>query len=62
LVRAAQQAIDQDEERNLTINTRMVGGIAQEIDARSEVRASAFNLALSCCQCTSSWDVPSFFL
>ncbi|UYV64796.1 TLN1 [Cordylochernes scorpioides] len=37
LVRAAQQAIEQDEERSLVINKRMVGGIAQEIIAREEI-------------------------
>ncbi|KAI5700033.1 hypothetical protein M8J75_013081 [Diaphorina citri] len=37
LVRAAQQAIQQDEERSLVLNRKMVGGIAQEINARSEV-------------------------
>nr|CAD7458197.1 unnamed protein product [Timema tahoe] len=37
LVRAAQQAIQQEEERSLVLNRRMVGGIAQEINARSEV-------------------------
>ncbi|XP_044590897.1 talin-2 isoform X1 [Cotesia glomerata] len=37
LVRAAQQAIQQEEERSLVLNKRMVGGIAQEINARSEV-------------------------
>ena len=34
LVRAAQQAIQQEEERSLVLNRRMVGGIAQEINAR----------------------------
>lgn len=37
LVRAAQQALAQEEERQLVLNKKMVGGIAQEIDARSEV-------------------------
>ena len=37
LVRAAQQAIQQEEDRSLVLNRRMVGGIAQEINARSEV-------------------------
>ena len=37
LVRAAQQAIQQEEERSLVLNRRIVGGIAQEINARSEV-------------------------
>ncbi|XP_063237314.1 talin-1 isoform X2 [Bacillus rossius redtenbacheri] len=37
LVRAAQQAMQQEEERSLVLNRRMVGGIAQEINARSEV-------------------------
>ena len=36
-MRAAQQAIQQEEERSLVLNRRMVGGIAQEINARSEV-------------------------
>lgn len=37
LVRAAQQAAQQEEERSLVLNRRMVGGMAQEINARSEV-------------------------
>ncbi|XP_023231887.1 talin-2-like isoform X2 [Centruroides sculpturatus] len=37
LVKAAQQAIEHDEERSLIINKRMVGGIAQEIVAREEI-------------------------
>ncbi|XP_011503783.1 PREDICTED: talin-1-like [Ceratosolen solmsi marchali] len=37
LVRAAQQAIQHEEERSLILNRRIVGGIAQEINARSEV-------------------------
>ncbi|KAF5290986.1 hypothetical protein FQA39_LY14517 [Lamprigera yunnana] len=37
LVRAAQRAISVEEERSLILNKRMVGGIAQEINARSEV-------------------------
>lgn len=37
LVRAAQQAIQHEEERSLVLNRRIVGGIAQEINARSEV-------------------------
>lgn len=37
LVRAAQRAKSVEEERCLVLNKRMVGGIAQEIDARSEV-------------------------
>ncbi|XP_028167568.1 talin-1 isoform X4 [Ostrinia furnacalis] len=37
LVRAARDAIHCEEERSLVLNRRMVGGIAQEIDARSEV-------------------------
>ncbi|XP_060847314.1 talin-1-like isoform X1 [Rhopalosiphum padi] len=37
LVKAAQQAIQNDEERSLVLSKRMVGGIAQEINARSEV-------------------------
>ncbi|CAG9763893.1 unnamed protein product [Ceutorhynchus assimilis] len=37
LVRAAQQAKQVEEERYLIINRRMVGGIAQEINAQSEV-------------------------
>lgn len=36
LVRAAQQAIQQEEDRSI-LNRRMVGGIAQEINARTEV-------------------------
>lgn len=34
LVRAAQRAISVEEERSLVLNKRMVGGIAQEINAR----------------------------
>ncbi|XP_021951847.1 talin-1 isoform X2 [Folsomia candida] len=37
LVKAGQQALAQEEERQLVLNKKMVGGIAQEIDARSEV-------------------------
>lgn len=37
LVRAAQQAISQEEDRSLILNRKMVGGLAQEINARSEV-------------------------
>ncbi|XP_057660933.1 talin-1 isoform X1 [Diorhabda carinulata] len=37
LVRAAQQAKSVEEERYLVLNKKMVGGIAQEINARSEV-------------------------
>ena len=37
LVRAAQQAIQQEEERSLVLNTRMVGGLAQEFNALSDV-------------------------
>ena len=37
LVRAAQQALSIEEERQVVLNTRMVGGIRQEIDARTEV-------------------------
>ncbi|XP_050426886.1 talin-1-like isoform X2 [Adelges cooleyi] len=37
LVKAAQQAIQNDEERSLVLSKKMVGGIAQEINARSEV-------------------------
>lgn len=37
LVRAAQQAAAQEEERSLVLNKRMVGGMAQEINARSDV-------------------------
>lgn len=37
LVRATQQAIQNEEERSLILNRRIVGGIAQEINARSEV-------------------------
>lgn len=37
LVRAAQRAIDMEEEHILKINTSMVDGMAQEINARSEV-------------------------
>lgn len=34
LVRAAQKAISIEEERSLVLNKKMVGGIAQEINAR----------------------------
>ncbi|XP_030753171.1 talin-1-like [Sitophilus oryzae] len=37
LVRAAQQSKQVEEERYLVINKKMVGGIAQELDAQSEV-------------------------
>lgn len=37
LVRAAQDAIQHEEERMLILNKKIVGGIAQEINARSEV-------------------------
>lgn len=37
LVRAAQRALDMEEEHILKINTSMVDGMAQEINARSEV-------------------------
>ena len=37
LVRAAQQALSQEEERQLVLNKRMVGGIAQVINARADV-------------------------
>jgi hypothetical protein len=37
LVRAAQQALSQEEERQLVLNRRMVGGIAQVINARADV-------------------------
>lgn len=37
VVRAARQAMKSDEIKNLILNERMVGGMAQEIDARSDV-------------------------
>ncbi|XP_076033858.1 talin_middle and talin-RS domain-containing protein rhea isoform X2 [Oratosquilla oratoria] len=37
LVRAAQQAIENDEERTLILNRRFVGGMAQEIKIKEEV-------------------------
>merc|ERR1719422_1151509 len=37
LVRAAQQAKQQDEEASLTIDKRKVGGIAQELQAQEEI-------------------------
>lgn len=37
VVRAARQAMKTDETKNLILNERMVGGMAQEIDARSDV-------------------------
>ncbi|XP_013776088.1 talin-2-like [Limulus polyphemus] len=37
LVRSAQKSIENNEERSLVINKRMVGGIAQEIIAREEI-------------------------
>lgn len=37
LVKAAQQALAQEEERQLVLNKRMVGSMAQEINARSDV-------------------------
>lgn len=40
LVRAAQQAIEGEEEHTIRLNRNMVDGMAQEINARSEVLAS----------------------
>lgn len=37
VVRAARQAMKSDEIKNLILNEKMVGGMAQEIDARSDV-------------------------
>lgn len=37
VVRAARQAMKTDEIKNLVLNEKMVGGMAQEIDARSDV-------------------------
>lgn len=37
VVRAARQAMKTDEIKKLILNERMVGGMAQEIDARSDV-------------------------
>lgn len=37
VVRAARQAMKTDKAKNLILNERMVGGMAQEIDARSDV-------------------------
>lgn len=37
VVRAARQAMKTDEIKNLILNERMVGSMAQEIDARSDV-------------------------
>lgn len=37
VVRAARQAMKTDEIKNIVLNERMVGGMAQEIDARSDV-------------------------
>lgn len=37
VVRAARQAMKTDEMKNLILNEKMVGGMAQEIDARSDV-------------------------
>lgn len=37
LVRAAQQAIEHDDEFTVVVKNRLVGGMAQEIDAREEV-------------------------
>lgn len=37
VVRAARQAMKTDEIKNLILNEKMVGGMAQEIDARSDV-------------------------
>lgn len=42
LVRAARDAIHCDDERSLVLNRRMVGGIAQEIDARSDKHTLQF--------------------
>ena len=40
LVRAAQQAIEQDDEFTVVVKNRLVGGLAQEIDAREQVRGA----------------------
>lgn len=37
LVLSAQKAIDQEDERNIVLNKRLVGGLAQEMDAQSEI-------------------------
>lgn len=37
LVRAAQDAIENEEERSIEVNRKLVGGMAQEIDARTKV-------------------------
>lgn len=37
VVRAARQAMKTDEIKNIILNERIVGGMAQEIDARSDV-------------------------
>lgn len=37
VVRAARQAMKTDEIKNYILNERIVGGMAQEIDARSDV-------------------------
>lgn len=37
VVRAARQAMKADEIKNIVLNEKMVGGMAQEIDARSDV-------------------------
>lgn len=37
VVRAARQAMKTDDMKNLILNEKMVGGMAQEIDARSDV-------------------------
>lgn len=37
VVRAARQAMKTDATKNLVLNERIVGGMAQEIDARSDV-------------------------
>ncbi|RUS77312.1 hypothetical protein EGW08_014939, partial [Elysia chlorotica] len=37
LVKAAQQSREEDDQSNLTVNKRMVGGIAQEIQAQAEI-------------------------
>lgn len=37
VVRAARQAMKTDEIKNIILNEKIVGGMAQEIDARSDV-------------------------
>ncbi|XP_044738316.1 talin-1 isoform X2 [Chrysoperla carnea] len=53
LVRAAQRAIATEDERSLILNKRLVGGMTQEIDARSEVLRIERQLEEARCKLTA---------